>query len=64
MVTLKITQLANDMTILIRKIDSSRPAIEVLTFFKDISGLSLNKCKTEILQIGAILNTNELLLNN
>ena len=61
--TFKITQLADDMTLFLRNIDSLSHVFEVVTWFKDISGLSLNKSKTDILQIGAPLNFNETLFN-
>ena len=58
-----ITQLADDTTLFLRDIDSLKLALHVLHKFKNISGLKLNRTKTEILQIGKPLTSNYTLLD-
>ena len=56
--TFKITQLADDTTLFLKNINSLKEAMTMLSFYKDISGLKLNKTKSEILQIGTPLTSN------
>ena len=56
--TFKITQLADDTTLFLKNIDSLKEALNMLSLFQNISGLKLNKTKSEILQIGTPLTLN------
>ena len=48
----KITQLADDTTLILQDINSLRTALNILHLFHKASGLKLNYTKTEILQLG------------
>lgn len=61
--TFKITQLADDTTLFLKDLKSLQNIIKLLSQYRNISGLSLNKKKTEILQIGAPLTSNYSLYN-
>ena len=50
----KITQLADDTTLILKDIFSLRTALNILYLFQQSSGLRLNYTKTEILQLGPI----------
>ena len=56
--TFKITQLADDTTLFLNDIPSLKEALNLLTKFKNTSGLKLNESKTEVLQIGIPLTLN------
>ena len=58
----KISQLADDTTLFLKNIDSLKEALNILDEFHRISGLKLNKKKTEILQLGILCTTNYTLL--
>ena len=61
--TFKITQLADDTTLFLKDLKSLQNIIKLLSQYRKISGLSLNKKKTEILQKGAPLTLNYSLYN-
>ena len=44
---IKITQYADDTTVLVRSLDSVPQLLKLLNNFKNISGLEFNKHKTE-----------------
>ena len=48
----KITQLADDTTLILNDINSLRTALNILYLFQQSSGLKLNYAKTEVLQLG------------
>ena len=49
---IKISQLADDTTLFLGDVDSLKEALKALSSFSKISGLSLNKSKSEIIKIG------------
>ena len=53
-----ITQLADDMTLMLDNINSLRTALNILYLFQQASGLTLNYSKTEVLQLGNISYSN------
>ena len=57
---LKLTQLADDTTLFIKDINSLQAAFQVLDKFSEISGLKLNKAKTEVMVIGKKINLQRL----
>jgi len=56
---IKITQYADDTTVLVRNLDSVPQLLKLLNNFKNISGLEINKHKTEAMWIGFWRNCNE-----
>ena len=56
---LKTTQYADDTTVFVRDLDSVPQLIKLLSEFKDISGLEINKHKTEAVWLGSWRNCKE-----
>ena len=56
---IKITQYADDTTVLVRNLDSVPQLLKLLNNFKNISGLEINKHKTEAMWLGSWRNCNE-----
>ena len=56
---IKITQYADDTTVLVRNLDSVPQLLKLLNNFKNISGLEINKHKTEAMRLGSWRNCNE-----
>ena len=55
----RITQYADDTTVLVRNLDSVPQLLKLLNNFKNISGLEINKHKTEAIRLGSWRNCNE-----
>ena len=60
---IKITQLADDTTLILRDIKSLHLALNVLYMFHKSSGLKLNYTKTEILPLGSVFHTQKRYFN-
>ena len=58
----KLTQLADDTTLFLKDVSSLRYALEALDNFQKISGLKLNRSKTEVLALGSHDNLKQLKL--
>ena len=56
---IKITQYADDATVLVRDLDSFLQLMKLLNNLKNISGLEVNKHKTEAMWLGSWRNCNE-----
>ena len=56
---LKSTQYADDTTVFVRDLDSVSQLLKLLSGFKDISGLEINKHKTEAMWLGSWRNCKE-----
>ena len=56
---IKITQYADDTTVLVRDLDSVSQLLKILSEFKNISGLEVNKHKAEAMWLGSWRNCNE-----
>ena len=56
---LKTTQYADDTTVFVRDLDSVPQLLKLLSEFKDISGLEINKHKTEAMWLGSWRNCKE-----
>ena len=56
---IKITQYADDTTVLVPELDSVSQLMKLLSHFKNISGLEVNKHKTEAMWLGSWRNYNE-----
>ena len=56
---IKITQYADDTTILVRDLDVVSQLLKLLHNFKNISGLEVNKHKTEAMWLGSFRNRSE-----
>ena len=56
---IKITQYADDTTVLVRDLDSVSQLMKLFSNFKNISGLEVNKHKTEAMWLGSWRNCNE-----
>ena len=52
---IKITQYADDTTVLVRDLDAVSQLLKLLHNFKNISGLEVNKHKTEAMWLGEIV---------
>ena len=52
---IKITQYADDTTVLVRDLDAVSQLLELLHNFKNISGLEANEHKTEAMWLGEIV---------
>ena len=52
----KISQFADDKTLICRDVDALRENMDVLNKFNEISGLKLNKKKTKAMRIGSAKN--------
>ena len=56
---IKITQYADDTTVLVRDLDAVSQLLKLLHNFKNISGLEVNKHKTEAMWLGSWRNRSE-----
>ena len=56
---IKITQYADDTTVLVRDLDAVSQLLKLLHNFKNISGLEVNKHKTEAMWLGSWRNQSE-----
>lgn len=54
----KISQFADDTTIITKNVESLKPYLQILDCFGIISGLKLNVKKTKALWIGSMKNSN------
>ena len=56
---IKITQYSDDTTVLVRDLDAVSQLLKLLHNFKNISGLEVNKHKTEAMWLGSWRNRSE-----
>ena len=54
----KISQFADDTTIITKNVESLKPSLQILDYFGIISGLKLNKKKTKAMWIGSMKDSN------
>ena len=52
----KLSQFADDTTLIVRDLDSLRKAVETMSIFGSISGLELNKKKAKVMGFGSLKN--------
>ena len=55
---IKISQFADDTTIITKNVESLKPYLQILDCFGIISGLKLNKKKTKVMWIGSMKDSN------